>query len=411
MAYKMKFFANLPRNTQVQLKLAPFNELLNNTMVFYVPLLMKGVGLYESEIGLIGSIGTVIGVLSQLIAPLVVNALGRRKSFVLGTFMCWVVPLIIWAFAAGFAGFLVAAVFHNTLRIASLAYYCYSTEDVDDAYKPAVYNYLSLLAHGSGVMALAMVPLVGHFGMVPTVRGFAAVSAVVVGTVSTIRFLRTTETSVGLEAIAAVRAGQRHRPEILSSLRIVFTDRSLRLLMLAEILWNFSVAMSAFMIIYLRDQLGLSASMISFMPAVSAAVGLTAFFVTDRVRLRGSRGLLVGSLGTILALVMLCLIPAGNAAVVIIFYALHTLSAYVFTSSFAPLFNISVYQTNKTRIFSAVQLSVLTAIIPASYLSGRLYEINPLLTFYVRIGLMVLCVLIVVLFVFEQRRLLRSSTH
>ncbi|NLZ55798.1 MAG: MFS transporter [Clostridiaceae bacterium] len=407
----MKFFAKLPRNTQVQLKLEPFNSFLNNTMVFYVPLLMKGVGLAEREIGLIGSIGMVVGVFSQLVAPLVVNALGRRKTLVLGTYFSWVVPMTMWAFVADFAGFLIANMFHNLVRIASLAYYCYNTEDVDDVYKPAVYNYLSLLTHGSGVLALVMVPLVEHFGMIPTVRVLAALSAVVVGTASTIRFLRTTETSVGLEAIAAVRAGQRYRPEILSSLRTVLTDRSLRLLMLAEILWNFSAGMNAFMIIYLRDQLALSASMISFLPAVSAAVGLTAFFVTVRLRLKESSGLLIGSLSTAFSLVMLCFIPPGNVAAVIVFYALHTLSAYVFGTFFAPLFNISVHQTNKTRIFSVVQLSLLTAIIPASYLSGLLYEINPLLIFYVRIGLMLLCALIIVLFVLEQRRLSRSPTH
>ena len=407
----MKFFANLPRNTQVQLKLEPFNSLLNTTVLFYIPLLMKGVGLAESEIGLIGSISMVIGVLSQLIAPLVVDVLGRRKALVLGTYLSWVLPMIIWSFAAGFMGFLIANMFNNMVRICSLAYYCYNTEDVDDAYKPAVFSYLSLLGHGSGVMALVMVPLVGHFGMIPTVRVLAALSAVVIGIVSTVRFLRMTETSVGLEAIAAARAGRRYRLEILPSLRVLLTDRSLRLLMLAEILWNFSAAMNAFMIIYLRDRLGFSASMIGFLPAVSAAVGLMTFFVTNRVRLKGSSGLLLGALSSALALVLLYLIPPGNVAAVIVFYALHTLSLYVFGSAHGPLFNISVHQANKTRIFSVDQLAVLTAIIPASYLSGYLYEIDPLLVFYVRIGLLAMCVLVVVLFILEQRRLLLSSVR
>src|SRR5512138_2331411 len=65
----------------------------------YVSVYMLNLGLKDSQIGLLVSIGLAVQIVSALMGGAITDKLGRRKTTAIFDFFSWSVPMVIWAIA------------------------------------------------------------------------------------------------------------------------------------------------------------------------------------------------------------------------------------------------------------------------------------------------------------------------
>jgi len=374
----------LPRNSRITVFLEPYSSALACILTFYAALYMQGNGMDARQIGLIATIAAMTGMLNQFVAAPITNRLGRRRTLLLFSVICWSIPLLLWTLAAGFTLFLLAAVIFSFSRITSVAWYCVATEDVCDDHKSKIFGLLFITGSIGGLATAFAGPALEKFGLVPSMRflyGFAFVSMTLM---FIIRHVLLTETRAGSELNdlhAGMTLGQtfrRHLSVVAASLK----DREFRRLTLVYMLFNFAFAMSFVQILFINNVLKLTLTEISMMPPVTAIVSVTLFrFVVPRFRKTGEKNMLAMALAVYVSgLFLLLLIPHGNLGLTLLASALIAAGAYLFQVCINAAMNNRMGLLHKADVYSAIQLLVTLAVIPAGYVAGKTFVLNPQLS-------------------------------
>ena len=136
----------------------------------YVSVYMLALGLTDSRIGLITSIGLASEVLWTILSGAITDKLGRKRTTLIFDILSWSVPTRIWAIAQDFTYFLVAAIVNSVWRITLNSWQCLLVEDTDPKLLVDVYSWV----HIAGLLVAFVSPLAGllvaQFSLVPTMR-------------------------------------------------------------------------------------------------------------------------------------------------------------------------------------------------------------------------------------------------
>lgn len=371
----------LPRNSRITLFLEPYSSVLACILTFYAALYMQANGLDARQIGLITTLAAVTGLFNQVVAAPITNRLGRRRTLLVFSIICWSIPLLLWTLATGFTWFLLAAVIFSFSRITSIAWYCVATEDVSEDRKAKVFGILFIIASMGGVATAFAGPVIERFGLVPSLRflyGFAFVSMTFM---FILRHVLLTETRAGSE-LNDLHAGMSLGQTVRRCLTVVATslrDREFLRLTLAYMLFSFALAMGFVQILFINNVLKLTLTKISMIPPVAAIIGVVVFrFVVPRVCKTNERRVLALSLGVFaLGQFLLLLIPRGSLGWVILASALIAAGSYLFQVIINAALNNRMDPLHKADVYSAVQFLVALVVIPAGYFAGSAFAIRP----------------------------------
>jgi len=388
---------DLPHNTRLTLLLEPYSSVLAYILTFYAALYMQANGLNAPHIGLIATLAAVTGLFFQCVAAPVVNRLGRRRALFVTSLLCWSIPLLCWSLAKGFTLFLMAALFFSVSRIAGLAWYCVVTEDVDESRKARVFGLMFFIATIGGLGTLPAGPLIARFGLSDAIRalyGFAFVSMTLM---FLFRHRLLTETAAGVE-LSRHHAGLSLVESLRHHLQVVrenLVDHEFRKLALTWVLVNFAGAMGFVFTLYYNNVLKLTPGQLSLLPPLAAIVGLVLYRlvvprlnrIPERLAIPLFLALMAG--GQTLLLVM----PAGRMGWVLLAAGLVAAGGYLGNVSINAALNNRMGALHKADAYSAVQLLVALATIPAGWLAGSLFENDPRLALAAIIGVLVLAAL------------------
>jgi MFS family permease len=384
---------DLPRNARITLLIEPGSSVLACILTFYGALYMQGNGLDTRQIGLIATLSALAGLACQFAAAPITNRLGRRRTLLVFSLVCWSIPLLLWAAADGFLIFLAAAVVFSFARITSVAWYCVATEDVRDDQKPRVFGALSVIASLGGIATVFAGPVLDRFGLVPALRVLYVAGFVIMTAMFAVRHWLLTETSAGAE-LNGLHAGTTWAQDFRRHLAVVAAaarNAEFRRLAAGYVLVNFAAGMGFVQVLFLNNVLQLTMTEISLLPPVAAVAAIVLYrFALPRLRADNERpalgiSLLVLAAGTF----MLALLPAGRLGLVLVASALAAGGSYMYGVCVNAAMNNRMGLLHKADLFSAVQLLSAGVAIPAGCVAGYAFALSPRLAL-VLIGLAVL---------------------
>ncbi len=148
----------------------------------YVSIYMLALGLTDSKIGLIVSVGTAFQVIWTLMSGAITDKLGRKRTTLIFDALSWSVPCLIWAAAQNFDYFLVAAMVNAVWRVTDNSWSCLLVEDTEPSLLIDIWSWIQIAGLLSAFFAPLTGLIIGRFGLVSTMRGLYLLAFVMMTT-------------------------------------------------------------------------------------------------------------------------------------------------------------------------------------------------------------------------------------
>jgi Na+/melibiose symporter-like transporter len=381
----MKILSDLPRNSRNCLKVEPLWALFGGVIIYFAPLYMKELGLSDIEMGLVNSAGLLASFFFFILAGPFTNKYGRRITSLIWDMSSWSVSTLIWAFARGFAWFLVAILFNSAVRVVMVSWNLLLTEDARENQRVRIYSIVYLIGSVGGFMTLAAGLLLDHYGVLPTMRVTYLLAFVFMTSMFIIRYSITRETENGLVMIEKTRDTPLRKlvAEQLRSLAHAARDRHFFVLTLIFLIAAAVQSFTFFQILYLKDNLGYSNAELALVPAVNSLLSIFLFSVVlPRVSKTAERlGLLVGFILCFAGGLAFLFLGSGMIFIVLLIQGLSA-SAFLLLSAYRDsVFMNSVASEQRAELFGLVNMLAMLLSIPTGALAGWLFSLTPLAPF------------------------------
>jgi MFS family permease len=358
----------------------------------YVSVFMLALGLSDSQIGLLTSIGLALQVVWTLLSGAITDKLGRKFTTLVSDLISWSVPCVIWAIAQDFNYFLAAAVVNSVWRVSMTSWGCLLVEDTDPRLLVDIWS----LIYIAGLVAAFFSPitglLIGRFELVPTMRALYVLSFVMMTAKFFIMNGMVTETRRGRERMQetkdqplfSVLSGT---PAVVKQiLRTPATLFTTAIMILLGICW---LVKGTFWSILVTEKLLIPAEHLVFFTFARSIVMLV-FYFTIMPRLRDidvRKPLLWGLVGLIASQVLLINTPPGAYAVLMITTVLEAFSTPVATTLVDKLAVVAVAPNERARIMAVLYAVVIVFTSPFGWIAGELSSVNRSLPFILSIAL------------------------
>lgn len=368
----------------------------------YASLYMHELGLKDSQIGLLVSIGLVVQIFSALMGGAITDKLGRRKTTAFFDFLSWSIPMLIWAAAQDFRYFLIAALFNGTWRVTHTSWSCLLVEDADPEQLVDIYSWIYIAGQLSVFFVLFTKLLINAFTLVPTMRGLYLFAFVMMTAKFIILYFYSTETKQG-----AIRL-EETRDQSLFSLVGGYGDVFMQMLRTPRTLYTLGILLvmnmagtigNTFWSILVTQKIQIPDHDIAYYPFARSIIMMIFFFlVMPRIKeMRFRNPMVVGFALLALAQIILISIPEKN-------YALLLLSTFIEACSYATVSTqidrmivITVDAQERARIMALLFLIVIIISTPFGWIAGELSEINRIFPFILNISLYCFGAILVIL--------------
>ena len=347
----------------------------------YVSVYMLALGLTDSDIGLLTSIGLACQVVWALLSGAIADKLGRKRTTLIFDILAWSIPTLIWAVAQDFTYFLVAVIVNSAWRVTQNSWTLIMVEDTDPILLVDIYAWI----HIAGLLAAFVTPLtgllVGAFGLVSTMRGLYLLAFVMM----TAKFLSmnvlVTETAQGRlrrrqtrdQSLFAVLG---ESPEILRQImRSPATLYVGALMILLDISW---IVRSTFWSIYATQRLQVSDARLALY-TFARSVTMLLFFLAVTPKLRKMEEwlpMLLGLGGLIASHILLITIPPGSPWLLLLVTVLEGCSIPMTTTLLGKLVVVTVNPQERARIMALLNVAVLLVTSPFGWIAGRLSTLD-----------------------------------
>ncbi|MCL2498770.1 MAG: MFS transporter [Defluviitaleaceae bacterium] len=386
----------------------------------FFPLYMHTLGLGDSDIGILVSVGFFLQMISAFIGGVASDKYGRRLTTFVADILSWTIPVGIWALAQDFRWFLVAAVFNSIWRVSDTSWQCLLVEDVEADRIVRLYQWVYI----AGLLSVFFAPISFYFlrvhSLVPVMRvllGFAFVSM-------TLKFFLMykfgMETGQGRVRMAETKDTSLFTLSLQCKdvfLQIIRTPATLRVLALIILLNIQQISSNNFFSLYVAQDLGVPEQNLALFPILRAGIMLV-FFLFAQVWLNRFPlyAVMLGGLAVyITGHVWLLSIPGYGstpyAAVPILSLVLFTVIDACAASLFLPrrdsLVILNVDPQERARIMALLLVIMLGVSSPFGYIVGAMSEVSRRIPFVMSIGLFVLMGVIVLM---ERKRKIEIKT-
>lgn len=375
----------------------------------YVSVYMLTLGLTDSRIGLVVTIGQAFQVLWTMLSGALTDKLGRKRATLIFDILSWSVPCLIWAAAQNFTYFVAAAIVNAMWRVPHNSWNLLLVEDTDPDLLVDVWSWVQI----SGLIAAFVSPLTGlliaQFSLVPTIRGLYLLAFVMMTCKFVIMNSMVTETKRGIVRMAETRHQPlfhvlRGYPAVLRRLlgaRVTLLTAGLML-----VLQIYMLIRGAFWPILVTEKLLIPDEYLALY-AFARSIIMLAFYFLAMPRLRdleARKPMMLGFLGLVLSYVLLVSVPPGNYWLLLLATAIEACSMPMTNTILQKLIVVNVEAEERARIMAILNMGIILFTSPFGWIAGRMSEVNRSLPFILSIALFGLGVLLTYLVAREGRR-------
>lgn len=347
----------------------------------YVSVYMLALGMTDSDIGLVTSIGLAFQVVWTLLSGAITDKLGRKRTTFIFDLIAWSIPTVIWALAQNFTYFLAGAIVNSVWRVTQNSWSLVMVEDTEPDLLVDIYAWVTI----AGLVAAFAAPVtglfVGKFGMVTTMRGLYLLAAVMMTAKVILMNTMVTETQQGRVRMVETRHQSlfgvlRESPAVLRQiLRSPATLYVGGLLITLNVSW---MIRGTFWSILAQEELLIPPERLALYPfARSVTMLLFYFLVMPRLRELNERGpMLFGFAGLILSHILLVTLPPGRDWLLLLVTIIEGVSIPVATTLMEKMTVINVAAEERARIMALLNAAVLMVTTPFGWIAGRLSTVD-----------------------------------
>lgn len=358
----------------------------------YVSVYMLGLGLKDSQIGLLVTISTTLQIFWALMGGAITDKLGRRKTTAIFDFVAWSVPTLIWAIAQDFRYFLVAAIFNGVWRVTHTSWNCLMVEDAEPEHLVDIYSWVYI----SGLLSAFFIPIAGllieRFELIPTMRGLYFFAFAMMTIKFIILYFYSTETKQGKIRLEETRHQSMFTlvgeygdviRQVLRSPRTLYTLGILVAMNVATTTFN------TFWSIIVTQRLQISDSLLAIYPFARSIIMMFFFFLIMPAikEMRFRNPMMIGFTALALSQVILITIPEKSYVLLLASTFLEACAYATVSTQIDRMIVVTINAQERARMMALLFLVVLIVASPFGWIAGRLSEVNRTLPFIMNIGL------------------------
>ncbi|MCL2421428.1 MAG: MFS transporter [Defluviitaleaceae bacterium] len=392
------FLFKLKGNAKPCILVEPLWGIPMNLYTPFVALFMFSLGLGDTQIGLILSIGLASQVVFAFIGGVVTDKYGRRKTTFIAEFFAWSIPTLLWAFSQNFWWFVAAAVFNGVRNITLVSFEClWVDEEAEERKVTMVFNWIFIC----GLLSVFFAPLAGYFvqvqGVVPVMRVLYIFAFVSMSAKFTLLYIFSKETERGKERMEATKNTSLFR--LLWGYKDVFAQifrsrEMVKAMVLMALEGITIVIITGFFALYATQNLDLPEVFLAYFPILRAVVMLIFMLGIQNKfnRYNTIKVMLAGLLLYVAAFSLLLSAPAGNWLWIAAFVVIDACASALFLPRMRGLAAHLIEPEERARIRSLFHVVVLAVSTPFGALAGVLADINRQLPFILVLGIFVVMV-------------------
>lgn len=360
----------------------------------YISVYMLALGVTDTQIGLVASIGFVFQIVTSLLSGVLTDKLGRKRATLIFDVLSWSVPTLIWAVAQDFTYFVIAAIINSLWRIPMNSWTCLMVEDAEPKILVDMYAWVYI----SGQIAVFFVPIAGilvnQFSLVPTMRGLYLLAFLLMTLKFFVLNAYVQETRVGevrmkeskqqswfsvLNGYPAVLRQIMRAPATLFTLGIMLATSITR------------VIGTNFWAVIVTQKLRIPESDLALYPFARSALILLFFFIIQpRIKeMHFKRPMLAGFACYLASYAILVLLPEKSYWLLLVSVLLEAVGFAMVGPLLDKMVVVTVDPQERARILSILYVVVISLTSPFGWIAGMLSSIDRALPFYLSIALMV----------------------
>ena len=386
---------NLRGNVRGAVLTEPLWAIPYNLYAPFVSVYMLALGLSDSQIGLLASIGLACQIFWTLLSGAITDKFGRKRTTLIIDIVAWSIPCLIWAVAQDFNAFLIAAIVNSTWRITQNSWQCLLVEGTEPHLLVDVYS----LIYISGLLAAFVSPLtsllIAQFSLVPTMRGLYLLSFVMMTAKFFSMNAMVEETEYGRDRMHASR-GQSLFAIVGESggvlRQILHAPATLVTAGLMIIVAIANTINTTFWSVLVTEKLQIAPEFLALY-VVARSLVMLVFYFTIMPRLRNvdaRKPMIFGFAGLILTCLMLITMPPQSYWLLLVATILEGCSVPAISTLLDKLIATSVDPQERARIMAILYLVVLTCTTPFGWIAGEASQINRTLPFVINMVLLML---------------------
>ena len=388
-------------NPRICLFTEPLWNIPYNLFAPFATLYMYSLGVNDTQIGLILTIGMCFQVVSALFGGVITDKFGRRMTTIIVDTISWSLPCLIWAFAQNFWWFLAAAICNSLFQITNVSWTCLFVEDCEPRFMVNIFTWIQV----TGLIAVFFAPiatlLVEQFSMVTAVRWIYFFSFISMTAKFVILFVKGTETQQGYKRMAETQNTSMFRLFIgyKDVLKKMIHSPAMMFVVIFMVLNNiYTMVTTNFFGLYITQNLGIPEQLVAIFPMLRAGVMLLFILLIQHIfnRMKYRPVMLMGLGLYIISHVILLLAPPENLAM-IWGYTLAEAFAYALVNprkdSLSALF---IDKEERSRAYGLLYVIIIACSAPFGWLVGWLSSVNRMLPFALNILVFGVCILLVI---------------
>ena len=390
---------NLKGNPKVCTYTEPLWGIPYNLFVPYASIYMYSLGVSDSQLGLIASIGMIFQVIFSLLGGVITDKLGRRRTTFIFDTIAWSVPCLIWAISQSFSYFVIAAIINSVSRVTMNSWTCLLVEDSDKRQIVNIFIWISIFGLGAAFFAPLSGVFIKRYGLIPTIRVVYLLSFFMMTFKFIILNKYSTETNHG-----KIRMAETKHLSIFTLLKgytsvikqILKTPETLLTLGIMLVMSICNMVNANFWSILIVEKNHIQTSYIGAFSFLRSFVMLIFFFtlVPKINALKFKTPLLYGFSSLILSQLLLIFAPDKSYLILVLSMILEGFSLSMINPLLDSLQVLMVDPKERARIIAVLFVIVITLTSPFGYVAGILSGVDHRFPFAMNILLLILGIIL-----------------
>ncbi len=388
-------------NPRICLFTEPLWNIPYNLFAPFATLYMYALGVNDTQIGLILTIGMCFQVLAALFGGVITDKFGRRMTTIIFDTISWSLPCLIWAFAQDFWWFLAAAICNSLFQITNVSWTCLFVEDCEPRAMVNIFTWVQVTGLISVFFAPIATLLVDQFSMVTAVRWIYFFSFISMTAKFVILFVKGTETEQGYKRMAETTNTSLFQLFIgyKDVLKKMLHSPAMMFVVIFMVLNNiYTMVTSTFFGLYITQNLGIPESLVAMFPMLRAGVMLLFILLIQHIfnRMKYRPVMLMGLGLYIISHVILLLAPPENLAMVWGYTLAEAFAFALVTPRKDSLSALFIDKEERSRAYGLLYVIIIACSAPFGWLVGWLSSVNRMLPFALNILVFGVCMLLIV---------------
>lgn len=382
---------NLRGNPRTCVYTEPMWGIPYNLFAPYASLYMLALGVTDSQIGMLASIGLALQVVFALLSGVITDKFGRKRTTLVSDLISWSIQMLILMVSQNIYYFLAATIICSMWRISATSWSCMLVEDADESQLVHIYTWIEIAGYSAAFVSPVAGLLIGKFTLVPTVRGLYLFAFIMMTAKALVFNYFVTETRQG-----KIRLHETRHQHLFSLLRgyrgvllqVLRTPRTLLAISIQVVMSIGLTITNTFWAILVTGKLHIPESNIAYFSFIRSMAMLAFFFlIMPKISsMRFKRPMLTGFLGLIASQTLLISMPEKNFVLLLFTILIDAWSVAMINPFLGSLITVNVDPQERARIMAIISAVVITLTSPFGWIAGQLSETNRALPFVLNIA-------------------------